>query len=197
MNKDKENLNFFNKWAKTYDLGIFQFWMRGFQKPALKIIDTTNKPKILDISCGTGELLLKLKDKAELTGGDISEEMLKVARKKLPQQVLLKKADVHDLPFETGTFDYVITTEAFHHYADQKKALSEMKRVTKKGGKVLVIDINFFLAPLHRLFEKLEPGCIKINSRKEMRELFEQSGLGNIKQQRSFIFAVMTSGEVL
>ena len=86
----------------------------------------------------------------------------------------------------------VVSTEAFHHYDDQLKALQEMVRVSK--GRVIVVDINFFLRPLHGLFEKLEPGCVKINNKKEMRELFREAGLREIRQKRSFLLAVATMG---
>jgi len=191
----KKNRIFFDRWAKSYDAGLFQFWMRRFYLPVLKEVILTKKSRLLDISCGTGELLQKWRGKAQLYGGDISEEMLKKAQTKLPEGVTLVKADVHNLPFKNNYFDYVITTEAFHHYYDQKIALAEMCRVTKKGGKVIVSDINFFLKPIHWLFEKVEPGCVKINSKREMRELFEKNTLKNVRQNRNFIFAVMTTGE--
>ncbi|HLC71702.1 MAG TPA: hypothetical protein VJI32_06835, partial [Candidatus Nanoarchaeia archaeon] len=60
---------------------------------------------------------------------------------------------------------------------------------------VSVVDVNFFSSGIHWLFRKLEPGCVKINSKKEMRGLFEAAGFRNIRQQRNFIFAVMTVGE--
>ena len=69
-----------------------------------------------------------------------------------------------------------------------------MKRVVKSGKEVMVVDINFFLRPIHWLFEKLEPGCVRVNSTKEMRTLFQEAGLHNIRQQRSFLFAVLTQG---
>ena len=105
------------------------------------------------------------------------------------------KADVHELPFKGETFDYVICTEAFHHYYNQEKALKEMYRVVKEKGKVIIVDVNFFLPIIHRLFEKVEPGCIKVNNKKEMYKLFKKTGLINLKQKRSFLFAVMTEGE--
>ena len=190
-----QNRSFFNRWAKSYDSAAFQFWMRHFQEPIFKELDLKKKPKLLDISCGTGELLKKLQGKAQLYGVDLSEEMLAIARKKLSKNTTLLKADVHELPFKDHLFDYVISTEAFHHYHDQQKALHEMFRIAKIGGKVMIVDINFFLLPIHWLFQKLEPGCVKINSRKQIKVLFEKAGLKNIRQQRSFLFAVMTIGE--
>ncbi len=192
-NKVEENIAFFDRWARTYDKPLFQFWMQKFYRPALKIIDGG---KVLDVSCGTGEFLRKLatKKKTELYGTDISSQMIAKAQKKLGNHVQLKKADVHNLPFQDNYFDYVVSTEAFHHYYDQQRALQEMKRVLRKGGKAIIIDVNFFLRPIHWLFEKLEPGCVKINSRKEMKSLFQGSGLHNIIQHRSFIFSVLTMG---
>src|SRR3989344_5771319 len=190
----KQNSSFFNRGAKRYDNPLLQFWMRRFHAPTLEELRFTSATKILDISCGTGELLKKLQGKAELYGIDISEEMLKVARKKLGQ-ANLQTGDVHNLPFEENYFDYVITTEAFHHYYNQQKALQEMIRITKKGGKVIVADINFFLKPIHWLFETFEPGCVKVNSKKEIKRLFEEVGLRNIRQKRNFAFAMMTVGE--
>ncbi len=194
-NNIEKNRAFFNRWAKSYDAGLFQFWMRKFYLPILKEVMLIKKSRLLDISCGTGELLRNMQGKAQLYGVDISEEMLNKARMKLPKEVTLLKADVHHLSFENNYFDCVVTTEAFHHYYNQQLAFHEMSRVTKKGGKVIISDINFFLKPIHWLFQKIEPGCVKINSKKEMRRLFEKTGLKNIHQSRNFLFAVMTVGE--
>lgn len=190
IEKLDENIKFFGKLSKIYDSWFIQSWMRRFYKPVIYEI----KPgkKVLDVSCGTGELLSKLK--GELYGTDVSEDMLNVARKKLPKDVKLQKADVHKLPFKNDYFDYVISTESFHHYYDQRKAIKEIVRVCKINGKVIIVDINFFFDIKHRIFEKIEPGCVRINNKKEMQILFENVGLKEIKQKRTFIFAVMTEG---
>lgn len=117
-----------------------------------------------------------------------------MARLKLPSAIQLKVADVHHLPFSSNSFDSVLSTEAFHHYESQSKALQEMIRVTKKGGKVIVVDINFFFKPIHWLFQRVEPGCVKINNKREIKNLFENNGLTKVHQQRSFMFAVITVG---
>ncbi len=190
----QQNKAFFGRWAKSYDAPLFQFWMRKFQALALKELILSQDTKILDVSCGTGQLLQKLSRKAKLYGVDLSPEMVKIARKKLPPTVQLQAADAHQLPFQDNFFDYTITTEAFHHYYSQKLALREMIRVTKFGGKVIVSDINFFFRFVHWLFQKFEPGCVKINSKKQMNLLFSQVGLKNLRQRRNFLFAVITIG---
>ncbi len=89
----KQNISFFDRWARTYDKVLYQFWMKRFHIPVFKELKLEKQTKILDISCGTGELLKKLKGKAELYGIDISEEMLKIAKQKVPSATL-QKADV-------------------------------------------------------------------------------------------------------
>lgn len=120
--------------------------------------------------------------------------MVAIARKKLPATVKLRKGDVHALPFRDNMFDYVLSTEAFHHYDQQEHALQELKRVAKPGGKIIITDVNFLFRPIHWLFQKIEPGCVKINSRKEMRELFAHAGLQHLAQSRHFLFSVTTKG---
>ncbi|MEK6950348.1 MAG: methyltransferase domain-containing protein [Nanoarchaeota archaeon] len=195
-----QNLSFFRRWSKTYDFPLFQFWMRGFQRPVLEEVDFSSKGKLLDVSCGTGQLLKALErkngeKKLQLVGVDLSPEMLAKARERVSAAVTLMPGNVHALPFASNSFDYVVSTEAFHHYGDQQKALREMMRVAKKGGIVMIVDINFFFHGIHWLFEHLEPGCQKVNSRKEMLRLFQEAGLQNIQQRRSFLFAVVTKGK--
>ncbi len=208
------NETFFSRWAGKrgwfgYDRFLVQFWMKRFHRPLFAELVIKKEVRFLDVSCGTGELLKKLCEKssknvnleasqkaaAKWYGVDISPGMLEKARAKLPKEVVLQEADVHQLPFHDNLFDYVVSTEAFHHYHSQEKALQELIRITKPSGKVIIIDINFFFTVIHRLFAWLEPGCVKVNSRKEIRRLFENNGLTVVKQKRSFLFAVMTVGE--
>ena len=198
MGNSQDNISFFNRWSQNYDWGLFQFWMRRFQVPIFPELNSYVNGKLLDVSCGTGEFLRVLHEQRpslQLYGIDLAEGMLQRARKKLPPAVKLSVAKVQKLPFKENTFEYVTSTEAFHHYEHQAQALFEMKRVTKSRGKVIVVDVNFFSSGIHWLFKRLEPGCVKMNSKTEMRQLFEEAGFRNIRQQRNFIFAVMTVGE--
>ena len=193
------NLTFFNAGAVFYDVWWIQFWMKKFHQPVFEEINFEKKSKIIDLSCGTGELLQEIKNKdtphnITLKGIDLSSKMLEIARKKIPSAIILEQQNVLNLQEKKNTYDYVISTEAFHHYPDQKKAIQEMVRIAKKEAKIIIVDINFFLRPIHWLFQKIEPGCVYINSRQEMKHLFEQAELKQITQKRSFGFAVMTKG---
>lgn len=194
-NKKEENKQIFDKVAEIYDFAPFQWWMRRFYRPVFSEVELDKSKKLLDVSCGTGNMLKEMSEagEADLYGVDLSENMIEQAKEKL-KDVDLQTADVHSLPFENDLFDYVTTTEAFHHYYGQSKAIAEMKRVVKPGGKVIVVDIEFFFSVVHRLFEQLEPGCVKVNSKEEMRQLFKQQNLDVVRQERSFLFAVMTIG---
>lgn len=199
MNKNlQQNQHFFNCWAYSYDSPWLQWWMMKFHVPVLCELNVKNSLKVLDLSCGTGQLLHSLYTKnqsLELTGVDYSPTMLQVARKRLPPAIKLLQADVHALPFNANTFDYVVSTEAFHHYYNQQKALHQMKRIVKGGGKVIIIDVNFFFKLIHWLFQQLEPGCVKINNKKEMVALFRLAGLTQITSKRSFLFSLITTGK--
>ena len=196
MDKKERNIKFFDEWAASYDRFIFSFWLKMMHKKVLKFISRKQGLKILDVSCGTGELLLLLSnklEKAELYGVDISRNMIRLAEKKIGEKARINCSDVESLQFKDAMFDYVITTESFHHYVNQEKALQEMKRVLKKNGKLIVADVNFYLFFVNRLFEMLEPGCVKINSKKGFYEMFKRNDFKEIKQARS-IFAIITSG---
>lgn len=198
MNKKQRNIWFFDKWASNYDHSILSPWLKSMHKDVLKFINP-NKPelKVLDISCGTGEFLSILSKKLEnpsLYGADISKNMLDIAKKKLTNKAEIAYADVESLPFKDSTFDYVITTEAFHHYVDQRKSFAEMKRVLKKDGILIIADVNFSLSLFHRIFESFEPGCVRINSRKEFIAMFKSNSFKNIKQKRSSLFGIITAG---
>ncbi len=178
--------------------------MKRFHKPVFEELnssfkkDLSLKYKLIDLSLGSGELLKELSkrysNKLEFYGIDIAEKMLEVARKKLSNNIKLQLMDVHKLEFQDNYFDYVISTEAFHHYYDQRKALVEMKRIMKIGGKVIIVDINFLFDFLHRFFERNEPGCIKVNNKEEMFNLLKEAGFKEIKQKRNFLFSVATMG---
>jgi len=69
--------------------------------------------------------------------------MLRGAQKRLGAEgAACVGSDAQDLPFRDGAFDKILCFSAFPHFADQKKALAEMRRVLKKGGKALVLHAS-------------------------------------------------------
>jgi ubiquinone/menaquinone biosynthesis C-methylase UbiE len=100
----------------------------------------------LDIATGTGEFARALAPHvAKVIGLDATDAMIAQGKKFIEkagiENVLFQKGIVQELPFEDETFDIVSSRYAFHHFADPKPVISEMTRVCKTGGHVIVVDI--------------------------------------------------------
>lgn len=136
----------FDRMAENYDA-----W---YQSPKGRIVDRIEKEvlyaymkpepgmQILDIGCGTGSLCLELaRLGAKVTGIDISEAMLEVARDKARRTgmtVKFLRADALHLPFEDASFDAVVSVTVMEFVPDLKRALAEAYRVLKPGGRLIV-----------------------------------------------------------
>ncbi len=96
---------------------------------------------VLECACGTGLLSLPIAVKCkELTATDCSDGMLKQARKKLGdfRNVKLEKASITELPYGDCRFDKVVAANVIHLLDEPGKALDELLRVCKAGGKVII-----------------------------------------------------------
>lgn len=128
-----------------------------------------NGQKILDAGCGNGRLFFSfLKDyRVEYHGVDNSEKLIEIAQNKsLKSQVSSLKqvssikfqvSNIMDLPFEDNQFDLVFCIATFHHLPDKKlrlQALSEMRRVLKPGGYLLMTNWHWQHWPFWRYFFK-------------------------------------------
>jgi len=100
--------------------------------------------KILDVGCGTGNFSIKLAEKgAIVTGIDVSEEMLSIARAKTGElPITYENMDLYQLEFEDNTFDAVFSMAAFEFVKDPERALGELFRVLKPGGSLMVGTIH-------------------------------------------------------
>lgn len=102
--------------------------------------------KVLDVGCGTGNFSMKLAGMGcVVTGIDVSEEMLKVARGKaaeLDLSISYFQMDATELAFEDSAFDVVLAMAAVEFIEDTAQAVKEMFRVTKVGGQILIGTIN-------------------------------------------------------
>ncbi len=112
---------------------------------------------VLDIGCGTGEVAMRTKARTgsagSVAGIDPDPAMIAVARQKASRAELdvdFRVAAVESLPFADATFDVVVSSLMMHHLpADLKpRALAEVRRVLKPGGRLMVID---FQRPASRL----------------------------------------------
>lgn len=177
LKKDKETISgMFNSIAGTYDFlnhflsfGIDRSWRR---KLVRKIVsesgvnttqsskskagcDTPHKaeaPKVLDIACGTGDTAIALDKKGmNVTGADISVEMLAVARKKAPH-ITFQYGDAAGLDFPDNSFDAVSITFGIRNFDDRAVCLKEIYRVLKPGGLLCIAE---FSIPRNKLWKAL------------------------------------------
>jgi len=131
--------------AKGYDAFIFIFPL--WKKWIKKVIPHIHGEKILEVSFGSGYLMSKYADnRREIYGIDYNRKLLEITSKKMKLRKMnakLSLGNVEKLPYQDNTFDTVINTMAFTGYPDGDKALSEMKRVLKKDGRLLLVDFDY------------------------------------------------------
>lgn len=153
QDKKQQVAHMFDDIAPKYDflnrflsLGIDVQW----RKKAIKRLAKLNPRQILDVATGTGDVALMTYDllhPEKIIGVDISAGMLQVGREKitkagLSDQIELRQADSQALPFEDNSFDAVTVAFGVRNFQDLEKGLSEMRRVLKPGGKLVVLEFS-------------------------------------------------------
>ncbi|MBX3023429.1 methyltransferase domain-containing protein [bacterium] len=132
---------FFDLWARVYDLPVVQraaYW--PIHDAVVAALAERPPRRVLDLGCGTGQLADRLQRAwrgARVTGCDFSAGMLAQARRR-SRRVRWVRGDAQRLPFADRRFDAVVTTEAFHWFPDQRRALAECRRVLAPDGRLLL-----------------------------------------------------------
>lgn len=154
MNKTELLLkNTYDLISKDFDVTRIMIWqcVQNF------INDITNKKSIiLDAGCGNGKNMVYLKNKGYdfVKGCDFSDNFVKIC---LSKKLDVIHANLLDVPFESDTFDNIISIAVIHHLSTEEnriKAISELLRVIKKGGKIL-ITVSSFEFPFYKKMESL------------------------------------------
>lgn len=191
----------FNRLAGTYDKSFLQgLVFRRSHKRLLREInpDGDGKMRVLDVGCGTGELALKLSAKSqsiEIDGLDLSDKMIDEAKKKSENSgIQFKTGSACSLPYADETFDVVTCAHSFHHYKDQKKAVSEMHRVLKVNGRLMLMDGSrdtFFGKFLFGFIIKKLEKEIYHSPAGELKALFHRSGFYKVVQKIHFPIPIL------
>lgn len=180
-NKSKYVQETFNSIAKNYDLmntlmslGLDKSWRRL----TVKRSELKEGGKGLDVCCGTGMLTMEQARVAgpsgKITGLDFSENMIAVGRQnirdfKLKDSIRFVQGDAMSLPFEDNKFDCATVGWGLRNVPDIMKAVREMVRVVKPGGKVVSLDMAHPMTPVFRelywlCFNKVIPAMGKLLS---------------------------------
>jgi demethylmenaquinone methyltransferase/2-methoxy-6-polyprenyl-1,4-benzoquinol methylase len=153
----------FDRIAPVYDamnlaltLGLDGRWRRLTAQAVV-----TPGARVLDACCGTGDLALAARTEGgRVTGLDFSERMLERARRK-SAGVNWVQGDLLELPFADGSFDAATVGFGVRHAEDLRRALRELRRVLRPGGRLAVLEVvrpNGLLAPFYRVwFDRLIP----------------------------------------
>lgn len=162
----------FTKVAEKYDImndamsfGMHRVWKRYF----VKLANVKPEHDICDLASGSADIALLLAAKVttgSITISDINPAMLQVGYDKMIDSGYAKKvtkvlANAEDLPFADNSFDLVTISFGLRNVTDKKLALSEMYRVTKPGGKVMVMEFSEPKASgIKALYDKFSFGVI-------------------------------------
>jgi len=215
--KDPKKIqNMFTTIADRYDLlnrvlslGIDRLW-RTF---AVNKLPRKDNAKFLDVATGTCDVSLEIIKRhpsgTKVVGVDFSEGMLALGKEKvknagLDNRIDVRFADVTELPFDDNMFDGSIIAFGIRNVQDYKKGISEMGRVVKSGGKVVVLEFtsvqNRFFKPLYHFYitrilpfigetvsgkkgayKYLPDSMLGFPSPQEFKEAMEETGLQNVE----------------
>jgi demethylmenaquinone methyltransferase/2-methoxy-6-polyprenyl-1,4-benzoquinol methylase len=137
-------------------LGLHRAW----KAYAVTVADVRIGDRVLDIAGGTGDLARALAPRVGASGmvvhSDINEAMLRQGRDRLIDEGLLLPTvicDAEALPFRTDSFDVVCVAFGLRNMTRKDQALAEMNRVTKPGGRLLVLEFSKVAAPLAKAYD--------------------------------------------
>jgi len=202
----------FDSVATRYDLmndlmslGLHRLWKRY----AVLVAHAQPGWRVLDIAGGTGDLARAFARQVGPSGSvvhtDINEAMLRVGRDRLLDAGLALPTvacDAEKLPFPDGHFDLVSLAFGLRNMTHKERALREMARVLKKGGKLLVLEFSRVARPLRKAYDLYSFGVlprlgqwvagdaasyrylaesIRMHpSQEELKALMKQSGFGHV-----------------
>lgn len=213
--KTSENIQkLFNAVASKYDFmnNIISLGLhKVVKKECAAELDIKAHDRVLDACCGTGDFAYFIKQKepmAFVSGVDFSQNMLNIAKKRM-LDTDFQLMDVTNLAFEDNTFDFVTMGFGLRNIANPEKALFEVYRVLKPGGKFLQLDFGCknifnkffdFLTPLVAGIFTPNRGAYKylIKSKKEFPEPdelirdFQKIGFKFVKK-KDFLFHTLSA----
>lgn len=146
LNKNTADIaSMFDQVADRYDLmnGVMSMGQHLYWRAqTVKAVEAAPGQRILDIAAGTGTSSEPFADLgADVVAADLSEGMLEVGRKRRPD-ITFVQADVTDLQFEDEEFDAVTMSYGLRNVADYPRALRELYRVTKPGGRIVINEFS-------------------------------------------------------
>jgi len=187
--------------AEQYD-EKWAFYIEATTRETLKRVPMHDRAKVLDVGCGTGELLRRLAAKypdSELSGIDPVPEMLAVAKQKLSARAELRVGYANALPWADNSFDVVVSCNMFHYVTHPITALQEMGRVLRPGGKLVITDWcdDYLACRLCNIYLRItNRAYYKTYRQNECLRLLHAAGYANVQIERykiNWLWGLMTA----
>jgi demethylmenaquinone methyltransferase/2-methoxy-6-polyprenyl-1,4-benzoquinol methylase len=155
-NKQQDIITMFNKIAKTYDIanrilsvGIDKTWRKTACNLSFKLYNKEKLTKIVDVACGTGDLMIDWDNIAkqngiivnDIIGIDPSVGMMEVGKTKIPNRTFIE-AGAEDLPLKNNSVDIISISYGIRNVVKREEGLKEFARVLKKGGLAVILEFT-------------------------------------------------------
>ena len=199
----------FNDIADRYDLlnhllslGIDYYW----RYRAIGLLEVQKEHLVLDLASGTGDLAVATvkKSGAKVIGLDIAQKMLlagqeKIRKKKLADKIAFVCGDGENMPFKDAVFDRSMIAFGIRNMGDMPKALSELHRTLKPGGRLMVLEFSLpAFVPLRKLyllyFKMMLPLIGKLISGHADAYSYLPESVENFPTQKEFSALMSTAG---
>jgi demethylmenaquinone methyltransferase / 2-methoxy-6-polyprenyl-1,4-benzoquinol methylase len=208
--KKKQVENMFDKIAFRYDF-LNRFLSAGvdvrWRKKAIRELVSLQPKNILDVATGTGDFAItsyKILKPGKITGIDISEKMLEIGRIKiaklgLENKIQLLNGDSEAIFFEVGSFDAVTVAFGVRNFENLEKGLSEIYRVLRPGGKVVILEFSKPSLPiikgLYKFYMKfITPNIGKLISKNNDAYQYLNDSVQQFPEKQKFINILNQSG---
>jgi SAM-dependent methyltransferase len=165
--------------------------LSGLEQLVRDFVEPSGDERALDVGTGTGPLAFALSPHVrEVVGVDLVPELIELGRRHAAAyaNVRLVEGDVTRLEFDNESFDLVCERAVLHHVGRPELVLAEMARVTRHGGRMLVVDQLASVDPLvaielDRFERKRDPSHTRLLSDGDLRALFEANSLVLIRSR--------------
>jgi SAM-dependent methyltransferase len=116
---------------------------RIFVRDLLCRLKLKKEDQILDVGCGTGELMIELNHRYSVKGIDFSSTAIEFCKKRGLQNI--KTGDITNIPYADNSFDCVLALDILEHIKDDDIAVKELSRILKVGGKAIIFVPAFMI----------------------------------------------------
>ncbi|KMP10859.1 hypothetical protein UR09_04990 [Candidatus Nitromaritima sp. SCGC AAA799-A02] len=201
---------YWEKCLGSYDKGVAQLppdWQPGDLERVLSFCRDKVKGRVLDAGCGDGffaQKLSELTDLQEITGIDVSERAIEIARTKYPNLNFLS-GELNHIPLDDSSCDFVSFVEVIEHLVDVDGTLEEIARVLKPGGILLITttDFNWLKSVIiaafffEKYFYPTNPH-IRFFTRRTLEQVLSSHGLSVVKYAwHGSYFGIMPKGQMV